>query len=324
MKATVLKLLDTAPKKQTRTSVDTIIITPDVVKSWKNPPFQRPLRVNAKVMALSEQIKSDSGVLPGVITLGVLDRHEYLLDGQHRREAFLLSEVPEGATDVRKHFFDSMADMGEEFVNLNSQLVRLRPDDVLRGLEGSIEGLAALRSACPFVGYDQIRRGTHSPLLSMATVLRTWNGSAPEVPSSSGGASALELARRTTADEATSMASFLKLAHDAWGRDVEYVRLWGALNLTLCMWLYRRLVITQYSPKTPRLTKDAFGKCLMSLSADTAYLEWLAGRSFNEANRSPGYNRVKIIFARRISEVTQQKAMLPAPAWAHSGGGKYR
>jgi hypothetical protein len=319
MKPTVLKLLDTPAKKQTRTTLDTLLITPDVLRGWRNPPFQRPLKVNTKVMALAEQIKSEGGVLPGVITLGVLDRVEYLLDGQHRREAFLLSECAEGFTDVRKHFFETMADMGEEFVNLNSQLVRLRPDDVLRGLEGTIEGLALIRKECPYVGYDMIRRGERSPILSMSMVLRAWEGSASDVPKS-GGVSALELAKRTTPDEAAAIVDFLSRAYSAWGRDLEYARLWGGLNLTLSMWLWRRLVITQYSPKTPKLTKADFEKCLMSMSADATYLEWLVGRQLTDRDRSPAYNRIKNIFARRVTEMTGKTTMLPSPAWAANSG----
>lgn len=315
--ATSLKLLDTKPKKATHTSVDTIVITPDSVKAWKNPPFQRPLKVNTKVMALAEMIKVDGGVMPGVLTIGVLDRQEYLLDGQHRREAFLLSGVPEGFTDVRKHFFDSMAEMGEEFVNLNSQLVRMRPDDVLRGLEGTIEGLKIIRDACPYVGYDMIRRGERAPLLSMSTALRAWFGSAAEVPTNSG-MSALDCARKMTADEGEGCATLLKMLMQAWGRDPEYHKLWGALNLTVLAWLYRRVVLTQYSPKIKRLSKEMFTKCATSLSADTAYLEWLFGRTLSERDRAPCYNRIKSIFVARMYAETNEKAMLPTPAWVHA------
>lgn len=317
MKPAVLKLLDTPAKKQTHTTLDTLLITPDIVKGWKNPPFQRPLKVNAKVLGLAEQVKGDGGVLPGVITLGILDKETYLLDGQHRREAFLLSECEEGATDVRKHFFESMAEMGEEFVNLNSQLVRLRPDDILRGLEGTIEGLRAIREACPFVGYDMIRRGERSPILSMSTVLRCWFASERDVPSAAG-QSSMELTKRATPDEGEACSAFLKVAYGAWGRDSEYSRLWGALNLTVCMWLYRRTVVTQYSPNTPKLTKDMFGKCLTSLSADPGFLDWLHGRGLTERDRTPCYNRIKVIFASRLFAETDKKPRLPTPAWVHA------
>jgi hypothetical protein len=162
----------TDSEKVTRTVVDTIEITPAVVNAWIVPPFQRHLKINDKVRALAETIKGDGGVIPGVITLGVFERKQYLLDGQHRREAFLMSECQEGYVDIRQHHFDSMAEMGEEFVALNSQLVVMKPDDILRGLEGSCEALQIVRNACPWVGYDQVRRGARAPLLGMAMVMR--------------------------------------------------------------------------------------------------------------------------------------------------------
>lgn len=310
-----VRALDTEPKKATRTALDTIEITPESVKEWLKPPFQRPLKMNAKVHALAEQIKLDGGVLPGVITIGVIAGEQYLLDGQHRREAFLLSGCSSGFVDICKHFFTDMAEMGREFVNLNSQLVRLKPDDILRGLEGMSEGLSTIRKQCSFVGYDMIRRSAYAPLLSMSVALRSWFGSENDVPGNPG--SAMDLGARTTADEGEGVAAFLKMAHLAWGRDHEYARLWGSLNLTLCMWLYRRLVVTPYSVKTQKITKDIFTKCLMSLSADGTYLSWLHGRSLNERERTPGYNRVKAVFVRRLLEETGKKMLLPAPEWAH-------
>lgn len=316
-KLVVVKPTSTA-QKATRTTVDTVLISKDIVSSWKNPPFQRPLRVNDKVRALAETIKADGGVLPGVVTLGVMGGAKYLLDGQHRREAFLLSGCDEGYTDVRTHFFDDMGQMGEEFVALNSQLVRLRPDDILRGLEGSFEPLRLIRAKCRFVGYDMIRRNENAPILSMSLVLRVWRGSASEVPAPHGVATtAANLAKTITEDDADQMIAFLLCCHEAWGRELENARLWGSLNLILCAWLYRRTVITQWSAKTPKLTRELFRKCLMSLSADAHYTDWLVGRHLGERDRSPAYDRLKAVFAARLALEMGQKPKLPAPAWAH-------
>lgn len=311
----------TKPTKITHTTVDTIMVTPEKIMDWKSPPFQRPLKVNAKVLALSEQIKVDGGVIPGVITVGVLNNVKYLLDGQHRREAFILSECKEGYLDVRYRHFDNMADMGEEFVNLNSALSRLTADDILRGLEGTSEALTYLRKKCPFIGYSNIRHGQGSPIVSMSVILRSWYGSASEVPGGSVGSS-MSLAKNATMEDAQTLSSFLTLCLEAWGRDDEYKRLWGALNLVICMWLYRRLVITPYSQRIKKLTNDMFRKCLMSLSANVQYLEWLVGRMIRESDRSPCYMKVKNTFAKRIEEEENKKAYLPQPPWAGHPGGR--
>lgn len=163
------------PEKATKTTVETIGFSRDEANDWKVPPFQRPLRVNDKVRLLAEQIGNDGGVIPGVLTFGVIGRDRFIVDGQHRREAFVLSGKAEGYADARTCYFDTMAEMGEEFVRLNSQLVRMRPDDILRGLESSLPSLQAVRAACPFVGYDMIRRGDRCPILSMSAVLRAWH-----------------------------------------------------------------------------------------------------------------------------------------------------
>jgi ParB-like nuclease domain len=304
-------------QKVTRTTVDTIVVTPESVKQWNPPPFQRPKKVNQKVRDVVETLKENGGVLPGFIEIGVLHGQQYLLDGQHRMEAFLLSGLEEGYCDVRYLHFDSMADMSDEFVNVNSRLVNFRPDDILRGLEASSESISLIRMKAPFVGYDQIRRGPSSPILSMSAVIRCWAGSVTDVPKAASG-SAQALAKDLTVEDAQTCVDFLHLAEKAWGKDPEYARLWGNLNLTLCMWLYRRLVITPYSPRTPKLTKDMFTKCLMSVSAATAYVEWLVGRQLSERDRSPAYARIKREFAKRIEEETGKKALMPSPSWYQS------
>lgn len=305
----------TEAQRSTQTALDTIEITPAIVKEWRLPPFQRPLRVNDKVVQLGQQIKRDGGVIPGVVVLGMLNRERYLVDGQHRREAFLLSECGTGYVDIRVLYFDSMAEMGEEYVNLNSRLVAMRPDDVLRGMEDSFPALRRLREKCRFVGYDNIRRGDKSPVVSMSALLRCWSASGTEVPRTSGGA-ALGLAQALSLDEADTCVGFLTLAFEAWGRDSAYHRLWTNLNLTICMWLYRRTVISPYSPNTPRLTKDQFRGCLMGLSADATYPDWLVGRNSGQRDLGPAYKRVKELFAKRLELELGKKPRLPQPAWA--------
>lgn len=311
----------TEAERTTQTTLDTIEVTPDLVRSWKLPPFQRPLRVNDKLISLSQQIKRDDGVIPGIFTIGVLNKERWLIDGQHRREAFLMSECLTGYMDVRVCHFATMAEMGEEFVNLNSRIVQMRPDDIMRGLEDSYPPLTKIRRRCPFVGYDQIRRNEKGPMLSMSALLRCWHGSNGEVPKS-GGMSATSLATTLTADDADTICDFLEIAFKAWGRDLVYARLWGNLNLTICMWMYRRLVLAPATPasRVHRMTKDQFAKCMMSLSASD-YVDWLLGRNSTSRDNSPAYQRIKAVFAKRLEVEIGNRVLLPQPAWASNGGG---
>lgn len=317
--AAALKIVkpSSAAEKRTHSVLDTVEINHTYLCALQPPPFQRPLRVNDKVRAVADTIKRDGGVLPGVITIGVLANTKYILDGQHRIEAFKISGLKDGYAEVRMLFCETMGEMGEEFVNLNSRIANMRPDDILRGLEGSYPPLRLVREKCRFVGYDMIRKSENAPLVSMSAMLRMWNGSRAEVPSS-GGISAQNLGIALTMEDAEQLIAFLNVCLDAWGREFEYFRMWGGLNLILCAWLYRRTVITQYSPRTPRLTRELFKKCLMSLSADANYLDWLLGRQLGERDRSPAYDRVRRIFAKRIESETGTKPGLPSPVWSKS------
>ena len=232
----------TASQKKTQTVMDTILVTPEICKSWVAPPFQRPVRENEKVRALARELTRDGGVWPGVVTLGILDAITYLLDGQHRRAAFLMANISEGYTDVRVHYCADFADMGREFVRLNSALVRNRPDDILRALEHGLEPLQIIRQQTPWVGYDGFRRTPKSPILSMAMMLRSWKCASADAPALYGAATET-IACGFGVEEAQGLCEFLTVAYEAWGREPEYQVLWGQINMVICMWLYRNMVL---------------------------------------------------------------------------------
>lgn len=318
MSASVIERPKTAVEKKTHTTVDTISLHPEQIAKWKRPDGQRQLRENAKVRAIAQKIIDDGGVLPGIITLGVLNGVYWTIDGQHRLHAFGLSGLREGFADVRYFHANTMADLNREFVELNSRLVPMRPDDLLRGMEGSIEALAAIRQACPFVGYDHVyRNGKSGSVLSMAVAIRNWSDSTNDTPARySNGRSPADFAQLMSVEEIAGMVGFLNCAHVAFGNDADYARLWGSLNLTLSMWLYRRMVLSQYSPKTPRLSAALFQKCLLSASANGPYQDWLQGRRLTDRDRAPAYARLKSIFARRLEEELGRRVQLPQPTWA--------
>lgn len=300
-----------------RSTMDTVLITKDGVEAWKLPPFQRPLRVNPKVLEVAEQIRLNGGIIPGVITIGVLNKTEkYLLDGQHRIEAFKISGLPEGIADIRLCQFESMADMGEEFVELNSRLVVMKPDDILRGLEASTPALKKIRTSCPFIGYGNVRRNAKAPTVSMSLAIRCWISSGQDVPA--GSMSAREALERLDTDEVNRMIHFFSVVHEAWGNDAEYARCWSRLNVSVAAWLWRRCVIGQSSLKVTVLTPDQFKMGMMALTTDTTYLNWLVGRHFSERDRSPCYKRMKDIVTNRLKVELGHKIYLPSPPWAQS------
>jgi hypothetical protein len=247
----------------------------------------------------------------------MLEGECFVVDGQHRKKAFLISGLEEGYTDVRTHHFTSLGEMGEEFVKLNSQLVRMRPDDLLRGMEAAISGLRRVREKCPFVGYDQLRRNSNSPIVGMSSALRMWRASQNEIPQPAACGSAMSLAETLSEKDYDEMIDFLALTVAAFGRDQQYHRLWSNLNMTLCAWLYRRLVLhpEMSSAKVTAMTKELFKKCMMSVSASADYIDWLVGRNTGERDRGPAYARLKSIFVTRLwSETGKKPRSRPGPA----------
>lgn len=308
--------------KASQSRMDTLIITPGMVNEWRIPPFQRPLRVNEKVRMVCEEIKRTE-TIEGVVTLGKIknDNTLYVVDGQHRLEGFKLSLLKEAIVDVRIMTFATMAEMAEEFVRLNTALVKMRPDDILRGLEHSTPQLMQIRKHCEFVGYDGVRRGGNSPILSMSALIRCWSGSLRETPNNtSTGNSAAGMMQDMDPRSIESLIAFLNVAHAAWGRDPEYYRLWGNLNLCMCMWMWNRLVMDQDRAGSKRYVKlnvQQFKRCMMSVSADADYVQWLVGRQLGDRDRNPCYSRLRAAFGRRLVEENNGvKPMLPQPAWS--------
>lgn len=306
--------------KNARSTMETLLFHRDEINNWKIPPFQRPVRVNDKVRALSAELGENGGVISGTITIGRLegDSAYYIVDGQHRIEAFRITDLMECIADIRMVNFESMGEMAEEFVNLNTALVKMRPDDILRGLESSTPALEKIRQGCDFVSYGSVRRGdSKSPLVSMSALLRCWHGSTGEMPAV-GSKSATALANDIDPNETDKLIVFMQAMREAWGTDPENYRLWSNLNLTMTMWMWRKLVIDRERgvKRYAVLSITDFKKCVMAVSADFSYLDWLIGRNMNERDRSPCYTRLKAIFIRRLQKEDGPKVLMPAPEWA--------
>jgi hypothetical protein len=303
---------------------DLMVFTPALLATFKVGSFQRPITVNAKVHQLAAKLKATGGILEdSIIQLGVWMGFFYFIDGQHRGKAFLLSGLPEMLVKTTVTYYEDGPEgekaMAQAYLDANRQIVRQKPDDMMRALECINPVVKQIKSACPFIGYDQVRRSDGSPVLSMSTTLRCWTASANEVPGGNSGSS-MDNAENLSAADAKNLIQFLNIAFKAWGREPENHRLWAALNLTLCMWLYRRIVIGTYSQRSAKLDDDMFIKCLMGVSATALYIDWLVGRNTSERDRSPCYGRLREIFAKRIQLETGKKPAMPSPPWFHKKG----
>jgi hypothetical protein len=314
-----------APKEE-RSKMETIWLTPAILESWVLPPFQAPLRLNAKVHQIGDELRNQIGipVITGVITLGILpgDTALYLLDGQHRRAAALESGKTEFLADVRIKAFESMEEMAKEFLDLNTPISKKSPDDQLRALQESCKPLQLLTKECPFIGYRYIRANPESAVVGMAATLRRWRGSGNETPSIGGATgSAINMALQLTMEDAEQIIRFMKVAFSAWKKDIENATLWATLNMVLSMWLWRVLVLDRDRTGSRRyaaLTADQFLHCLMAASANAEYVAWLSGRNMIERDRAPGYRRLRAIFIARLQDEMPGKIKMPQPMWMNN------
>ena len=132
------------------------------------------------------------------------------------------------------------------------------------------------------------------------------------------GETSAQTAKEMNEAEVANLCKYLHLAHSAWGTDPGYGRLWAALNNGLCMWLYRRMVLEGDSAtkRSAVLNTEQFKKCLMTVSADAEFIDWLGGRVLTEFHRAPCYRRLKALFVARLTAEGFDKPRLPSPPWA--------
>lgn len=296
-----------------------LLLTASEVEKWRTPEFQRVTRLNSKVKELAEHIRATQ-VLPGELVLGRLRSDPnvlYILDGKHRLLAFDTSGVPEVYAETRTETFEKMAEMAKRYRELNSSLRRMTADDVVKAVEEENSALRHIRICCKFVGYD-IRRHSRVEVVSMSSLLRAWDIARAEVPNTAS-RSAVDLAQELSAAQADVMVDFLNVAHIAWGRELDTRALWKTMNITLCIWLYLRLVKRHMvrGSNWTFLETPIFGKCLASLTTKREYLEWLVGRgNMSDEFRAPCYERITAAFALALHAEGITNPIFPSPAWA--------
>ena len=259
------------------------------MQEWRiDPDIQRGLTINAIVRVVAKKIAEEKRI-PDRMLIGVLNGVMYLLDGQHRREGHRMAVEEYGCPttvvgEIRWVFCETRAELAMHFELAQRSIVKMRPDDGLRALEHFTPVLQQIRKACPFVGYTRIQRGgPASSAISMANLLRCWAGSGRETPVSSIGA-ARDVANSLSSKDATDCSTFANLAYRAWDNNIENGSLWGALNLTLCMWLYRQMVLAPAEDVT-RITPDQFRRFLIHLTRSVDYIDGIKGMVLSGRNR---------------------------------------
>jgi len=298
----------TEPIEETTVRVEMMVLTREIVAKWEKPDFQRLLVENKNLESICCKIQK-RGRLRTTIYLGVWEGRIYLIDGQYRICAYIGSGLTSIEAPVVTFYYSpgwiGFKEMCTDFIELNGHVRKPTPNDILKAFEGINSNLKKIVSECPFVGYIK-RKST--PLL-MATTIRAWMSSASDTP---GGYSkgALDMAKDLHDTETNYLIDFLHIAHEAWGDVHENKSLWAGLNLVLCMWLYRKLVLAQWGGKST-ISAEGFSRFLKKLCSDSAYRKHLFGKSgkINDDTRTPAYAHMIRIFG------GSKRRGLPNPEW---------
>lgn len=317
-------------------------LTPEKLKDWTHPLFQRPLLINPKVVQLARNFQREAAedpdgmcIIPETVSFGRFEGRDYLVDGQHRIfGAFAIAAglkrlehceailEPEHGTlakcalvDAKITDYESMADMAEAFARAQEKLVALKPDDLLRAREETNTNLRDIRRACPFVGYEKNRNTKGTIVLSMSTAIRTWFGSGM---TPSGGPEADRAQRMLDEDEAKHIIAFLKAAERAGWVSELYPRLWGQLNLGINMWLWRKTVMGvgnkfRGGAASMVLTPKQYSECMEELRKSPRYQSDLAARALRYKDRLPTYDDIKALFGEALERMGLVGARFPPP-----------
>lgn len=311
-----------------------IKLTPDVIKSWLTPYWQRPVRFNAKGRQLTEDIKL-TRKLDSVMIVGVVKKRNgkfdlYLVDGHHRKAAFLRSGAPYMDIDVKFVYVDKVEELSPLYLNCQEQITKSTANDNLQGLAVTNEVLQHIKSKCEFITYEGVRLGTIAHSINMSTVVQIWYDSMLDPPKKNTltpSVSITELAKKLTVDDADHIVQFMTLCRDNFEFKKLSSGLWLHINLVLCLWLFRVLVLREVWEggevyKVKHLTPRQFGVGLLGLKNDKYYLTLMRKKLNSSVDRKEAYQSIAKLFAsnlRSCGVVSNPK--LPRPQWAYGKKG---
>jgi hypothetical protein len=297
-----------------------VAMTIDEANQLHAPPFQRPMRLKSRQLKVVAEIIRNENILPGVITLGKVENDPltYLVDGQHRIEAFNRSGIEIVTAKIDMMMFKDMNEMSLQFDRLNTPIAKMSANDRLKSMSFTNPVIHMIMEECSFVGFHHTQLGQNAAkVLQLSVALRSWKSGKSKFVGV-GSHDAVIIGETISEEEAKDLIKFLKASHKAFGNDKEYFSLWGNLNLSIVAWLWIRLILERV-PRVTAITEEDFVRCMMSLGSDNAYVPWLKGKNLSVHSRSPCYTRVKDIFAKRLREEGYDKRILfPGAEWVTS------
>ena len=303
--------------------VKLMILTREEVESWRKPAFQREVSCTHAFYELVEQI-NERGFIASALTLGVWGGAFYKVDGNHRIMAFLASDRKEIlAPVIIRQYADGgvgFIRMCEDFIEISKHIKTPTADNLLKALEGVERHVKLIRKSCPFIGYAHLWKNSSAPVVNMSRVIRSLIISKQEMPGSGfTGGSAVELAKALTPEETHCLISFMRAAFKAWGRDKEFRPMWNALNLTICLWFFRRMSKGElFCGRGTPISVAHFSQCLLALSLNPRYLTLISqkGRRIHAPEtRNPICRELMKTFEQKLDAEGLTDVPLPKPNW---------
>jgi hypothetical protein len=244
---------------------------------WQVPEYNRETTDTKKVNELVEALLREPVLRYDHFIISCRECVLRKVDCNHRVRAFEKSGLPAIRVNIHYIRFDSEEEEVEAYRQKQYQLKRSTPNDRLKVVARTHQPLQRIAELCNFVTFDKACAGQAGKLVTMSTVVQVYEWSKTNPPRSRSVSSIEDLAKTLTAEDAAQIVEFLLLCREYF--EVKNPSLWKVSNLTLCLWLYRRLIWREEVEDTrwSRMTSQEFGSGLGALS-NTTY----AGRITNK------------------------------------------
>lgn len=262
-------------------TVDSMVINRELAfETWQvHPDLQREVIDNKKLEEVVAELLVVGAYPEGVIIIGCLNGVLYKVDGNYRMRAFEKTNLPSIRASVQFIRFESLEEMTESYRRLQGQIKKSTPNDRLKVLANVWPPIRHIAEECRFVTYIKATKSA-GRLVTMATVIQIWAWSKTDPPKPKTGGSLEDLAKGVTQEDAAKVVEFLKVCRSNFGAD--FPPMWKANHLSLCLWLYRRMVWREdaENQRWAKLTSREFGSGTAVLrNAD--YVKLITGKNLS-------------------------------------------
>ena len=268
---------------------------------WQIPLYNRETINNKKVNEIAAALVEDPALRYDHLLIGCRGGVLYKVDGNHRMRAFEKSGLPTIRVNIHFVRFDSEEEEVEAYRQMQEQIKKSTPNDRLKVVSYRHLPIQHIDRECRFVTFGKAAKSAGS-LVTMSTVVQTWEWSKTNPPRPSNGGSIEDLAWGINQNDSVRIVEFMRLCREQLGMD--FMTLWKASNLALCLWLYRRLIWYEDADhRWSKLTSREFGSGLLAICNST-YAGRITGKKLsNDVDRGAMWSNFIRSFRKGLAEV---------------------